>query len=171
MIDRHIHVGSFLKTFGRNGDIRTQFLPGTIESVHKAGYLIVEKHGERIPFFIAQLDQENNTLRLEEASSPEKARLLHNCKVYLLEKDLSIDDRENSQAPPDTYLEGFLMKDQEGNEIGEIETIIIMPKQMLASLEYQGKQVLIPLHQELIVELNVSDKVVSVELPDGLLNL
>jgi 16S rRNA processing protein RimM len=52
-----------------------------------------------------------------------------------------------------------------------INEILKTPQQLLASLTYQGHEVLIPLAEALITGINVARKEIEMSLPEGLIDL
>ena len=55
--------------------------------------------------------------------------------------------------------------------LGDILELIEQPHQLLCRLEIDGKEVLIPLHEETLKKVDHKKKEVVVELPDGLLDV
>ena len=55
--------------------------------------------------------------------------------------------------------------------MGLIEDVREYPQQFLASIQYQEKEVLIPLNEAFIVEIDKTKKLLILDLPDGLLEL
>jgi 16S rRNA processing protein RimM len=58
-----------------------------------------------------------------------------------------------------------------GKELGKILEIIEQPHQLLCRLEIEGKEVLIPLHEDTILKVDKKKQQVIVELPEGLLEI
>jgi len=67
-------------------------------------------------------------------------------------------------------LLGYTIISDNGS-LGEILEIIEQPQQLLCRLEIKGKEVLIPLHEGSLQKVNHKKKEVTVELPDGLLEI
>ena len=61
--------------------------------------------------------------------------------------------------------------DAEYGEIGIIQEVLEYPMQMLAKCLVNGKEVLFPLNDEMVTDINAEDKIVFVELPEGLLDV
>ncbi|MEM6699798.1 MAG: hypothetical protein AAF599_15455 [Bacteroidota bacterium] len=55
--------------------------------------------------------------------------------------------------------------------IGVIEEVIEMPQQEMAVINYKDKEVLIPMNEDFILEILEEEKILKVELPEGLLDL
>ncbi|MFN5253658.1 MAG: 16S rRNA processing protein RimM, partial [Chitinophagaceae bacterium] len=55
--------------------------------------------------------------------------------------------------------------------LGVIKEVIEQPHQLLVTIDYNGQEAYIPLHEESLKGVNHAKKTVSVELPEGLLDL
>lgn len=67
---------------------------------------------------------------------------------------------------------GFMVVDQHtGKQFGEIVDYIDMPGQTTVILERDGKEIYVPLHEDLIVDMDSERKVVVMDLPEGLEDL
>ncbi len=63
------------------------------------------------------------------------------------------------------------MHDEETGVIGVITEILNLPGHFTAQVNYQGKEILIPVHENLIVRIDNEKKQVMLNLPLGLLTL
>jgi 16S rRNA processing protein RimM len=68
-------------------------------------------------------------------------------------------------------FEGYQLVDQELGNLGVIEEIVESPGQHLAMLDYQGREVVVPLNPVFIQSVDHNAKKVQVDLPEGLLDL
>ena len=59
----------------------------------------------------------------------------------------------------------------DGKVIGVIEDIIEYPQQLLAKLKLGSREVLIPIHDDLVININEEEGVLTVKVADGLLDL
>ena len=67
-------------------------------------------------------------------------------------------------------LLGFTMINDEEN-LGEIFEIIEQPHQVLCKILLNGKEALIPIHEEFLDKVDKKNRKVFVTLPDGLLEI
>ena len=67
-------------------------------------------------------------------------------------------------------LLGYTLID-EGKPIGKIDEVIEQPHQVLLQIKIQGKEALIPLHEETLVNIDHKKNEVHVTLPEGLLEI
>ena len=64
-----------------------------------------------------------------------------------------------------------MLLSETGEFIGTIEDIEAMPAQDLAKVSHRGKEVLIPLADELVLTVDHKARTIKVVIPDGLLSL
>ncbi|MGE9616247.1 MAG: hypothetical protein ACQPRJ_01515 [Solitalea-like symbiont of Acarus siro] len=83
--------------------------------------------------------------------------------INLLDKFISEDNL--------LKLDGFSIIDNNIGVIGVVESILRYPQQNLASLSYNGKNILIPLVPDLIVKIDHNKKNIIMALPEGLLEI
>ena len=129
--------------------------------------------GKPAPFFIETIeDMGDLLLKVEEIDSPEDAKAIVSKDIYLREKDLSSPpiDIPDSDLKYDELI-GYLLADTEMGDIGTIKEIQQFPQQEMAVLDYDGREIYIPLHAKLISSYDEKAKKVTLRLPRGLLNL
>lgn len=68
-------------------------------------------------------------------------------------------------------LKGYLVSDENHGELGEITEVNEYPQQFVATVIYQEKEIMFPLNDDLIVEIDEEESILRVHLPDGLLDI
>ena len=68
-------------------------------------------------------------------------------------------------------LKGFTAVDDNEGELGIITDIHEYPQQLIATVTYKNCEVLFPLNEEVIISIDVVREIVTVDLPDGLLDI
>ena len=83
------------------------------------------------------------------------------------------EEEEEDEFSDDRYEKwiGYTFIDEELGLIGKIEQILSLPGHFTALIMHDEKEVLIPLHESLIVRINKEKKELVFNLPSGLLNL
>lgn len=130
---------------------------------------IEDKKDSFIPWFIESTtikSEEEIYLKLEGVNNREAAAKLTQKKIWLPEADFKKFASKSSPAG----LLGYTIIDQ-GQSLGQILEVIEQPHQLLCRLEIQGKEVLIPLHEDSLEKVDHRKKQVLVELPEGLLDI
>jgi len=66
---------------------------------------------------------------------------------------------------------GFHLINDDEEDLGEILEVIEQPHQILCSVLLDGKEALIPIHDESLDKIDKKNRKVYVTLPDGLLDI
>ena len=160
-------IGKLGKTHGVKGEISFLFDDDIFDRVD-ADYLILKVDGIFVPFFIEEYRFKSDTnaiIKFEDIDTQERARELTGCEVYFPRELADSDDDSISWAA----IVGFDIIDAEsGNKIGRISTIDDTTINILFELE-DGS--LIPASENLITAIDQQARTITMQLPEGLLNL
>ena len=173
MLDKYITIGYTKKTYGSKGQVKVVIENQFLEDFVKTDFVFINLLGKPAPFFIETIEESSDLLlKLEEIDSPEDAKAIVSKDLFLREKDLTnppIDIPESELEYAD--LIGFMLTDTILGEIGLIDEIQEFPQQEMAVVHYQGKEIFIPLHRNLIASIDESGKKITLNLPEGILDL
>jgi len=166
-----VHIGHSAKSRGIAGKfkarIRDQFKP----DFSKARALFINLNGSKVPFLLESVEDHGHmVIKVEEIDSPEAVSQLLSKELYLDIKEISDPSLLTSESS-DHQLVGYDITDQHGKFLGQILEVIQYPEQLLAKILYNKKDVLIPIHEDLILELIEEKKKIKLEIVDGLLDL
>jgi 16S rRNA processing protein RimM len=169
--DECYELGSIAKTHGLKGEVLCFLDVDNTEEYAQMDSVFVEFKQSLVPYFIQQIQiQPNNRaiIKFEEVDSIETAQALVHCKLWL-PLDVLPETEEDG-----FYLHeviGFQVKDINKGVLGKITNIYEGNQQDLLGMEYQGKEVLIPIVDEIVLEIDYENQIVEVNLPEGLLEL
>lgn len=163
-------IGKFVATFGVGGELILRHELGKRTALKGLEVLYLEdKKEELLPYFIeaarSKADQELY-IKLENVDTKEAAQKLVQRQVWLVEE--AFHQYAGKSAP--ISLLGYHIIDN-GQDIGEILEVIEQPHQVLCRIDLDGKEALIPVHQETLQKIDNNKKQVLVQLPDGLLDV
>jgi len=165
-----IRVGKIAATHGLQGDVIFSHFLEKKNWLKKEDVLFLELNKDSyIPFFITQVktvQHDEYIIRLEDVNSVEQAKKLTGKNVYI--KDAILQTQQSSS--PLAWI-GFTIVDKALGEIGVVNDIFQTGHQWLASVHYHDKEVLIPLIEEMIIDLNIRNKFIRMDLPEGLLDV
>jgi 16S rRNA processing protein RimM len=169
-MDNYIQIGTLVATYGVDGEfiLRHNLGKKTSFKVIEAFFLETGE-GRFLPYFPLEVRIKNSEevyLRLEGIHTKEKARMLLKKGVWL--EDSIVRKLAAKNAP--LSLLGYMVV-EEGRELAPVLEVIEQPLQILLRLEMQGKEVLIPLHETTLIEIDHKNKKVKVNLPEGLLDV
>lgn len=163
-------VGSILKTKGLKGEFNIYVDFEDLIDI-KFNIIFLEITGTLVPFFVRSIKylQKNAAyLNLEDVNTIEKASLLVKKDIYLPNK---LKPKKKKAEFTLMDLVGFTAVDIHEGELGEITDIHEYPQQLIAALNYKGFEVLFPLNEEIIQGIDVVRDIVTVDLPEGLLDI
>ena len=134
------------------------------------GTLFIEKlKDELFPYFIESVKIKSTDevfVKIEGINTKESAHTLIQKQVWLPEEDFH---KYAGKSAPISLL-GFHII-HENNDLGEILEVIEQPHQLLCRISLNGKEALIPVHQETLQKIDKKTKRVLVDLPEGLLDI
>lgn len=168
-----VEIGKLNKPHGLQGELKATVDERYWEDLARVAAIFVDQKGDKIPYFIETVrGGEPLIFKLEEVNTKEEAALLTNKPLYLRREDVHLDDAAiRSKGLEHDYLEGYTLSVEEVGEIGPIQSVDEYPQQEMALVQYQGREVLIPLREAWIIAVDRSTKTVLMNLPDGLLDL
>ena len=124
-----------------------------------------------IPFFIERSQLHKSDLlrvKFEEISTEEDAIALLKSDVYL---PLELLPKLEGNKFYFHEVIGFIIKDVNFGNVGIIKSINDTTSQALFEIDRNGVEILIPINDEFIVEVNRDAKTITVETPEGLIEL
>lgn len=171
MTDKLIGVGFTKKTHGSQGELKITIKDEYLEDFVNADVVFINVQGKPLPFFIENLrDAGDILLKIEDVDSPADAKNLTSKELFLREKDIKIQKKAGEILTFELMV-GYELLDEETGSIGIIEAVESLPHQHLAIVNYQDREVFIPLHPEIVVALDEKAKKITLRLPEGLLEL
>jgi len=166
--DEVYRIGRIGRAHGVRGEVVLQFDDDVFDRVD-ADYLVLRVDGILVPFFMEEYRFRSDTtalMKFEGVDSQQRARELTNSDVYF-PRALADDDDE---APLSlAFLVGFTIVDAStGSSIGTIAAIDDSTLNTLFELE-DGR--LIPASADFVADIDQEAKVISMMLPQGLLDI
>lgn len=172
-MNKLVTIGYIKKPHGIKGELKVQIEEAYLEDFTRVDVVFLAKSGAFLPYFIQDKTFGNHlVVSLDEVKSRNEAEALSGAKVAIRESDV-IPDEDRTLIPEEgfEFLDGYLVIDSEQGEIGPILEILELPQQQLALVDYKGKEVMLPLHEDLILGIDEDKKQVKVDIPEGLLEL
>ena len=164
-------IGLFNKPHGIHGELQFTFTDDIFDRVD-CDYLICLLDGIFVPFFIEEYRFRSDStalVKLEGIDTAERARMFTNVEVYFPVKHA--EEAEDGELSWNFFV-GFRMEDVRHGELGEVvEVDTTTVNTLFVVAQEDGEELLIPAQEEFIVEINQEKKLITVELPEGLLNL
>ena len=167
---QYFKIGKLAASTGLKGDLVLQHSLGKKTSLKGLEAIFIEEGKDSfIPYFIQSTkirSDEETIIKLEGIDIVETARRLTPREVWLEEEDFK---KFAAKSSPIALL-GFTMIN-EAVELGEIIEVIEQPHQVLCTIMINGKEALIPVHEESLDRVDAKNRKVYVALPEGLLDI
>ncbi|MCR4612607.1 MAG: ribosome maturation factor RimM [Bacteroidaceae bacterium] len=164
-------IGCISKTHALRGEV-VMHITDDIFDRTDSDYVIVEVDGILVPFFIEEYRFRSDSsvlMKFDDIDTADQAQRLVGCRVYF-EKSKAAESGEDELSL--NYFIGFQMLDENGTPIGTVQDIDDHTENWLFIVTRpDGKEVLIPAHEELITDINHEAKTLTMSLPEGLLEL
>lgn len=173
-INQLVHVGYLLKPHGVHGTLKFVAQYSFPDEFLQINAFFLEHPEGRLPFIVESLESiapNEYLVKFEDVSQKEEAEKLAHKQVYITEEQFNQwIDLDN--LPEDySYLIGYDLLNQDRQFIGSIEDVMNLPEHHLAQITVNGREVFIPLQEELIIEINNKKQFIQIDIPHGLLEM
>jgi len=167
-----VKVGFIQKPHGIHGELVIRFEPEFGETLEEYPTLFMEIDRLLVPYFISDeglrfKSGETVITQLEWVDSDKKAKDLCGLSVYVKQED--VIESEDEMSP--NALIGYKLYDETLGLIGEIDDVKDFAGNLLLSVEYQGKEALVPINEDFILRLDEDRREIELRIPDGLFDL
>src|SRR5665647_2041855 len=167
-----IKVGYVQKPHGIHGELVIRFEEEYYETLEEYPTLFMEIDNLLVPYFISEeglrfKSGETVITQLEWVDSDKKAKDLYGLSVYVKQED--VIEFEDELSP--NALIGYQLFDETLGLIGEITDVKDFSGNLLLSVEYRGKEALVPINEDFILRFDEDRREIELRIPDGLFDL
>jgi len=160
-------IGHSLKAHGKDGFLKLSVHDQYIEDLLKARALFIDMDGSDVPFLIKEIKESNHIfVKLDEIEDPQQASQLSSKEIYLHTDEIT--NLSDEVADQESELLNFKVLDQNEVYKGLIINVIENPHQILVEVKNDDKSFMMPLHENLIIQLNPDQQTIQVDIPEGL---
>lgn len=160
-------IGRLGKPHGVKGEITMQVDDDVFDRVD-ADYLVLMVDGILVPFYMEEYRFRTDStalVKFEDIDTVERARELTNCDVFF-PRHLADSDEEKYTW---SFFVGFdLVEAGSGKTVGRIAAVDDSTANVLFEL---GNDLLLPASEELITHIDHEKKQITMDLPEGILDL
>src|ERR1700744_4769601 len=144
---QYFKIGKFAASFGLKGEVVLQHSLGKKTSLKGLDAIFIENRKDSfLPYFIESAVIKNDAeifIKLEGVDTKEVARTLTPKEVWITEENF----KKFAAASAPISMLGFTLINEE-EDLGEILEVIEQPHQVLCCILLDGKEALIPIHEE-----------------------
>ncbi len=169
-MNNYYKIGKLAASFGLDGQLILVHSLGKKTSLKGLENIFIEERKDSfLPYFIESSKIKNDKevyVKLEGISVKEATKHLIKKEVWLSENDFK---KFTANAAPISLL-GFMVVNND-EEIGEVCEVIEQPHQVLCKIILNGKEALIPVHENSLEKIDKKNTKLFVNLPEGLLDI
>lgn len=167
-----IEAGQSYKVYGLKGELIIALNPSYKKHILKTAVVFFMVEGNAVPFFIESVREKDELMiKFKEVNSPEDARLLSNQTVFIDDKNVTVEIIKKQEEEPLHSLVNYQLEDMNSGIKGIIRSIEEYPSQLMALVEIEAKEYMIPIHEDWLTEIDPDIKRIRVNLPDGIFDL
>jgi 16S rRNA processing protein RimM len=162
-------IGRVNKAVGFKGALSCLVTLAHPEKLLKHNFLFVIIEGLPVPFHVEEMEfrGEEMIVKFEDINDEVDAKRLGQKDLYA-EK---VRPSKKEEVITWNDLQGYNVHDSVFGDLGPIEEVIEYPMQMIARCTVKNNEVLFPLNEEIIKEIDDENQIVYVDLPEGLLDI
>ena len=170
MYTNHVKIGTVVSKHGYKGDIKISLSSNNRDTFPDLKYLFIDLDGCFIPFTIDNLRSfSKNVLivKLKEINSEKEVDKIIHKNIYI--DSTKIESKKDSGFFYEDLINFNVFSDSQ--KIGTIENINTNLPQPVFEIKYNSRVVLIPIHKDLIKEIDKGNNIIHLDIPDGLLEI
>ena len=174
MIDKSdlVNIGTLARPHGVGGEVLLRLQPALTGYEPDPDYIFIDLMGGLIPLEVYSLRYKNEQellLLLDTIDSEEKARRLQGSDVF-------IDPEQLGEAPDEgdfslADLIGLSVYDRTAGFIGIVTGIEEVSNNPIAYIDHNGSEVMLPVHKDLISNIDLEKQIMKIDAPEGLIEL
>jgi len=173
--DNLVKVGKLYHPHSLKGEIKVSFEAFFIDYVDDMKFVFVsDKNNLKVPLPVEKVQLPKNGkpfIKFIGIDSRESVVPFQNSDVFVDQTQFENLDIDFEPEEDVAFFTGFLLYNDDDSLVGEIIDVVEMPNQLLATVKIKDKEVFVPIHEELIIELIPDEKKLTLDIPDGLLDL
>ena len=166
----YFYLGKVIKPHGYEGKVTIFLDTDEPQEYTDIEMFYINISGNLVPYFIEELSLLNNkaVIRFMDVDTIEKSEALVNKEIYL---PASLLPELTGNKFYYHEVKGMVVIDENFGELGPITSVLEYPNQAVLQVFVNGKEVLIPISKEIIIDVDRAKNKMTIKAPDGLLDI
>lgn len=166
----YFYLGKVTKPHGYEGKVTIYFDTDEPQEYADLEMIHINIGGNLVPYFIESLSLLNNkaVVSFMDVDNIEKAESLVKKDIYL---PISMLPKLSGNKFYYHEVKGMMVIDETFGELGPISAVLEYPNQAVIQVFHKQKEVLIPISDEIIINLNREQNEMIIRAPEGLLDV
>lgn len=165
-------IGKIVRKHSYKGEVVFRIETDFMEIFSEMESVWLEQNQQLVPFFIEKMSYFKDNLfrvQLEDIDSEAKANALIGKSIYADNSLLPKSDGESGFYKHEII--GFTVTDVQHGLVGTVAFVNDLTPQTLLEIDNGNKTILIPVNEAFILDIDLSKKLITVQTPEGLLDL
>jgi 16S rRNA processing protein RimM len=160
-------LGRISRISGYHGSVSVKLEKYFLNNIPEMEWVFLEIDGRPVPFFVSHSEYSGGDtliLKFEGYNTYEKVCEFNGCSVFLTTIHEDFAPAHNTES-----VSGFRVILRNKKLIGTVKEIVQNPgHDLLKIMSPEEKEILIPFHEDFILNIEMKLRIISVELPEGL---
>ena len=164
-------LGKIVRTFGTKGEVIFQIDSEILSRIKKLESVYLKINENLIPFFIELIQPKAKgqaMVKFLDVDCTEDATLLAGCEIFI---PIGMLPKQKGTQLYSIEIEGYKVIDANRGETGTVRTVLEMPQQALLAIDFNGKEILVPIVDEIVKKIDRKTKTIHIDAPEGLIEL
>ena len=164
-------IGKTLKSHGTAGQLRLMIEERLMSYIKPGSFIFFDIDGSRVPFKVKGVEEgQHFVISLEDVDGRQESDKLTGKEIWVPLEQIK-PRHQKSPRNIKAKWEDYTIHDEKTGVSFPIIRTEEFPQQLMAIVEANGKEMMIPLHDQLIVDIDKDQKVIRMEIPEGLMEL
>ena len=167
-----LRIARVLKSYGTEGEILVGFREIGPEDLNLKEPVFIMFDGLPVPFFIESLKEKGSSkalLRLTGIGNLADAEEISGMDILARRSSIFPSDEEDDELSVEDLI-GWSLEGKDGDKVGEITDFEPIPGNPCLYVKTKGGDtVMVPLHDDLIIDLDEEGMTLRLDLPEGLI--
>jgi len=167
----HYFLGKIVKSIGLKGHVLVFLDVDEPTAYSSLDAVFAMVGGNLIPFVIEDFQQRPSNhaqVKFHDIDSPDQAEVLLGSALYLpLESLPQLNEKQFYYHE----ITGFSLIDEDFGIIGPVAKVLDYPMQALIQVNRDGKELLIPVADDIILKVDRAKRIIHIRAPEGLIEM
>ena len=172
MNEDYVEIGYTQKPHGVKGEIKILIEEEYINEMRHLEILFLSVRGNILPYFIDEVRGTSSFIvKFEDVDNKEAAVKIRASPIFMKRADLKYWEEKVEVELVYSHCTGYQVIDVNDGELGKLSEVVEYPQQELGLMIINGKEILIPLNEHTIQNIDKVNKKLTVEMPAGILDV
>lgn len=165
------YLGTIVSKFSFKGELLIKLDTDEPEAYEKLESVFIALGNNLVPFFIERSSLQKSSLlrvKFEDVNDEADAESLLKSDLYL---PLEFLPKLEGNQFYFHEIVGFAIEDKQFGKVGIISGVNDASSQALFEIDREGTEILIPINDDFIIEVNRDNQTIKVDVPEGLIEL